>query len=183
MQGYLLIFAFKDSLGKALTSRVSPRALHKHAQAHRKADLHLRFGELGENILRTEGCVCDRTYLRNLGTTPILKKRSRSEKAILGATLGILGHSRSNSPNGTHDLIYVKTLFSEQLSERLRNWLISAQILGAFFFKIGVVPAPDYQSEPILYTEQMDAEGLGRKLLLTPTADPRQFLKSRLWVL
>ena len=29
------------------------------------------------------------------------------------------GYSRSNSRNGTHDLIYVKTLFSEQLSERL----------------------------------------------------------------
>ena len=56
---------------------------------------------------------------RNLATTPILKKRSRSEKAILGATLGIPGHSRSNSRNGSHDLIYVKTLFSEQLLERL----------------------------------------------------------------
>ena len=29
----------------------------------------------------------------------------------------------------------------------------------------------------------MDAEGLGRKLLLTPTGDPRRTLKSRLWVL
>ena len=26
----------------------------------------------------------------------------------------------------------------------------------------------------ILYTEQMDAEGLGHKLLLTPTGDPRR---------
>ena len=50
------------------------------------------------------------------------KKRSRSEKAILGATLGIPGHSWSNSWNGSHDLIYVKTLFSEQLSERLSDW-------------------------------------------------------------
>ena len=33
------------------------------------------------------------------------KKSSRSEKAILGATLGIPGSSRSNSRNGTHDLI------------------------------------------------------------------------------
>ena len=47
------------------------------------------------------------------------KKRSGSEKAILGATLGIPGHSRSHSRNGSYDLIYVKTLFSEQLSERL----------------------------------------------------------------
>ena len=32
--------------------------------------------------------------------------------------------------------------------------------------------------------EQMDAEGLGRKLLLTPPpGDPRRFLKSRQWVL
>ena len=43
------------------------------------------------------------------------KTRSRSEKAILGATLGIPGHSQSNSRNGNHDLIYVRTLFSEQL--------------------------------------------------------------------
>ena len=56
------------------------------------------------------------TLLRNLGTD---KKRSRSEKAILGATLGIPGYSWSSSRNGTHDLIYVKTLFSEQLSKRL----------------------------------------------------------------
>ena len=45
------------------------------------------------------------SQIRNLGTTPILKKRSRSEKAILGATLGIPGHSRSNSRNGTHEPI------------------------------------------------------------------------------
>ena len=31
------------------------------------------------------------------------------------------------------------------------------------------------------FTEQMDAEGLGHKLLLTPAA-PRKFLKSKLWV-
>ena len=37
--------------------------------------------------------------------------KSRSGKAILGATLGIPGYSRSNSRNGSHDLIYVKTLF------------------------------------------------------------------------
>ena len=39
------------------------------------------------------------------------KKPSQSEKAILGATLRIPGHSRSNSRNGSHDLIYAKTLF------------------------------------------------------------------------
>ena len=61
------------------------------------------------------------TFFRNLGTTQIKnkKKRSRSEKVILGATLGILGHSWSSSRNGTRNLIYVKTLVSEQLSERL----------------------------------------------------------------
>ena len=46
-------------------------------------------------------------------------KKTLGEKAILGATLGIPGHSQSNSRNGSHDLIYVKTLFSEQLSEQL----------------------------------------------------------------
>ena len=72
------------------------------------------------------------------------KKRSRSEKAILGATLGIPGYSRSNSRNGAHDLIYVKTLFSAQLSERLseqvgrQNFSPNSR---SFFFKIGVVPA------------------------------------------
>ena len=72
------------------------------------------------------------------------KKRSPSEKAILGATLGILGYSRSNSQNGTDDLIYVKTLFSEQLSERLSE-LVGRQNFSSnsrsVFFKIGVVPA------------------------------------------
>ena len=33
------------------------------------------------------------------------------------------------------------------------------------------------------YTEQMDAEGLGRKLLLTPLVTPAEPLKSTLWVL
>ena len=43
------------------------------------------------------------------------KKRSPSEKAILGATLGIPEHSWSNSRNGTHDLIFVKALLSTLL--------------------------------------------------------------------
>ena len=68
------------------------------------------------------------------------KKRSRSEKAILGATLRIPGYSRSNSRNGTHDLIYVKSLFSEQLSERLSE-LVGRQNFSpnsrSVFFKIG----------------------------------------------
>ena len=34
-----------------------------------------------------------------------------------------------------------------------------------------------------LYTEQLDVEGLGRKLLLTPSGDPAEPLKSRPWVL
>ena len=74
---------------------------------------------------------------------PILKKtRSRTEKAILGATLGIPGYSRSNSRNGSRDLIYVKTLFSEQLSERLSE-LVGCQNFSpnsrSVFFNIGVV--------------------------------------------
>ena len=85
------------------------------------------------------------SIFRNLGTTPIKKKkRSRSEKAILGATLGIPGYSRSNSRNGTHDLIYVKTLFSEQLLERLLELagrLNFSPNSRSVFFKIGVVPA------------------------------------------
>ena len=72
------------------------------------------------------------------------KKSSRSEKAILGATLGIPGHSRSNSRNGTLDLIYVKTLFSEQLSERLSE-LVGRQNFNpnsrSFFSKLGWFPA------------------------------------------
>ena len=72
------------------------------------------------------------------------KKRSRSEKAILGANLGIPGYSRNNSRNGTHDLICVKTLFSEQLSEQLSE-LVGRQNFSpnsrCFFFKIGVAPA------------------------------------------
>ena len=80
---------------------------------------------------------------RNLGTTPILKKRSRSEKAILGATLGIPGHSRSNSRNGTHDLIYVKTLFSEQLSERLSELEFQPKFSERFFQNWGGSRAPE----------------------------------------
>ena len=53
-----------------------------------------------------------------VGTTPI-KKNSRSEKAILRATLGIPRNSPNNSGNGTHDLSYEKTLYLEELSERL----------------------------------------------------------------
>ena len=34
-----------------------------------------------------------------------------------------------------------------------------------------------------LYTEQMDTEGLGGKLLLTPSSDPRRAPESRPWVL
>ena len=69
--------------------------------------------------------------------------QSRSEKAILGATLGIPGYSRSNSRNGTHDLINVKTLFSEQLSDSLK-WFWRQNFSPnsrSVFFKIGVVPA------------------------------------------
>ena len=83
-----------------------------------------------------------------LGISAPAKKRSRSEKAILGAILGIPGHSRSNSRNGTHDLIYEKTLFSEQLSERLSELVgrlnFSLNSRSVFLFKIGVVPARQY---------------------------------------
>ena len=76
------------------------------------------------------------------------KKRSRSEKAILGAILGIPGHSRSNSRNGTHDLIYVKTLFSEQLSERLSELVgrlnFRPKFSERFFQNWGGSRAPEY---------------------------------------
>ena len=87
-------------------------------------------------------------WIRNLGTTPILKKKknSRSEKAILGATLGIPGYSRSNSRNGTHDLIYVKTLFSEQLSERLSPVLLS--LVFWVFIKENPAITKDFLSLP-----------------------------------
>ena len=73
------------------------------------------------------------------------KKNALGEKkAILGGTLGIPGYSRSNSRNLSHDLIYVKTLFSEQLSERLSD-LVGRQNFSPnsrnAFFKIGVVRA------------------------------------------
>ena len=42
---------------------------------------------------------------------------------------------------------------------------------------------PCEKKNPLIYTEQMDAEGLGRKLLLTPSGDPRATPKSRPWVL
>ena len=79
---------------------------------------------------------------RNLGTTPILKnkkKNSRSEKAILGATLGILGHSR----NGTHergglggDLWYHCVALEPVFSGRktgLAEWLASRHRIATVF--------------------------------------------------
>ena len=80
---------------------------------------------------------------RNLGTTPILKKRTRSEKAILGATLGVPGYSRSNSRNGAHDLIYVKTpILGATLGATLGiGWTPNFQPkFSERFFKTGVVP-------------------------------------------
>ena len=41
----------------------------------------------------------------------------------------------------------------------------------------------DTLSWALVYTEQMDAESLGRKLLLTPLATPRKHPKSKLWLL
>ena len=73
------------------------------------------------------------------------KKGSRTEKAILGATFGIPGYFQSNSRNCTHDLSYVKTLFPEQLSERLSELVgrqqFSPKSQSFLFSKIGVVPA------------------------------------------
>ena len=92
-----------------------------------------------------------RRYNQRPGNHPNFeKKRSRSEKAILGATLGIPGHSRSNSRNGSHDLIYVKTLFSEQLSERLSELVGRPKFSPnsrSVFFKIGVVPEHQIQGD------------------------------------
>ena len=85
-----------------------------------------------------------RAITQKPGNCPSFEKCSRSEKAILGATLGIPGYSRSNSRNDSHDLIYVKTLFSEQLSEQLsesvgrRSFSPNSR---SVFFKFGVVPA------------------------------------------
>ena len=56
-----------------------------------------------------------------------------AEKAILRATRGIPGHSRSNSRNSTHDLIYVKSLFWEQLSELVGRQSFSPNSRSVFF--------------------------------------------------
>ena len=75
---------------------------------------------------------------QNLGTTPILKKNTLGVKRPYSP-----GYSQSTSRNGAHNLIYVKTLFSEQFSERLSE-LVGRQNFSpnsrSFFFQIGVVP-------------------------------------------
>ena len=78
-------------------------------------------------------------------TTPFQRKIcSRSDKASLGATLGIPGHSRSNSRNCTHNLAHAKTKFWEQFSVQLPELVgcqsFSAQILGGFFSTLGWAP-------------------------------------------
>ena len=40
-----------------------------------------------------------------------------------------------------------------------------------------------FKRDLYIYTEQKDAEGLGRKLLLTSSGDPRRAPESRLWIL
>ena len=99
-------------------------------------------------FLVTNFCV-DSPQEKGLTLSP--KDHSWSEKAVLGATLGIPGHERSNSRNGTHGLIYVKTLFSEQLLERLSE-LVGRQNFSpnsrSFFFKNwGGPPAPETHKE------------------------------------
>ena len=112
------------------------------------------------------------------------KKRSRSEKAILGATLGIPGHSRSNSRNGAHDLIYVKTPFSEQLSERLSE-LVGRQNFSpnsrSVSFKIGVVPA---QQKILSKTKRMIVwKGIGKEQRekMKEGKGREEWLKSDFW--
>ena len=69
--------------------------------------------------LRELTCPDSHVWLCSLTTPTLKKKRSRSAKAMLGAILGIPGHSRSNSRTCTHDPSHTKTKFSEQFSERL----------------------------------------------------------------
>ena len=105
--------------------------LKKHAKFKRSSE---KLAENVELLLQTsglcggdpmEGRVIRNTtaLLRSTSVASISEKitlsESRGEKAILGATLEILGHSWSNFWNCTHGLIFVRTLFSEQLSERL----------------------------------------------------------------
>ena len=59
-----------------------------------------------------------RTTSQTWETIPVSNNNPLSEKAILGATLGIPGHSQSNSWKRTHDLTHAKTPFSEQFLER-----------------------------------------------------------------
>ena len=80
-----------------------------------------------------------------------LKKEALSEKAILGATLGNPGHSRSNSRSCPHNLmvlIHAKTRFSEQFLERLPELVGSQKSetprypYNRFVHKIAFPPPP-----------------------------------------
>ena len=62
--------------------------------------------------------------IQKLVTTPIPKRSSRSEKAILGATLGMPGHSPSNSRNCAEDLSYVKPVFSQLRATLGTGWTL-----------------------------------------------------------
>ena len=78
------------------------------------------------------------------GNHPNFEKKTFGAERPFSERVGIPGYSRSNSRNGTRHLIYMKTLFSEQFSERLSE-LVGRQNFSAnsqsFFFKVGVVPA------------------------------------------
>ena len=67
-------------------------------------------------------------------------KHSRREKDVLGATVDIPGHARSNSRNCIHDLSYMQNPI---LGATPRSWKPKFQPKFAelFFLKIGVVPA------------------------------------------
>ena len=83
---------------------------------------------------------------------------------VLCACLTVRCISSSETWNGSHDLLYVKTLFSEQLSERLSE-LVGRQKLQAnfserFFSKLGWPPRARVQV--------IGAENRGDLILRTP---------------
>ena len=123
--------------------------------------------------------------ITSLGTTPPPHTR-KSGKAILGATLGIPSHSRSNSLNCTHDLSHTKTQCSEQFSERLWEFIDSQKISPSFVkfptgYRGGQQEGPtnvitDFEKVTRqVIPNSLKFKGLGRGVRRAPSFSPRRF--------
>ena len=65
---------------------------------------------------------CARSIFQKPANHPKYKKKLKSSQTILGATLGMPGHSRSNSRNCTNNLSHAKLILSCYSQSKFPNW-------------------------------------------------------------